>query len=106
MRTSRSRVPAAVNDDASFDDVPFPNMAWIGDVQAEVVLDAAIAGEDVTDLPDVLAALEMGRLRRDELDDAQARLVAVAVAAGVSWADLGRLLGVSRQAVQQRYGRG
>jgi hypothetical protein len=43
---------------------------------------------------------------RRELDAAIARTVAAARAAGETWPALARVLGVSPQAVQQRYGRG
>ena len=41
-----------------------------------------------------------------ELDDAISQAVAGLRAAGYSWADIAARLGVTRQAVQQRWGRG
>lgn len=42
---------------------------------------------------------------RRRLDERQSELVRQARAEGVAWAEIGRLLGVTGQAVSQRYGR-
>lgn len=42
---------------------------------------------------------------RDEVDAAMVAAVADLQAHGYSWADIGRVLGITRQAAQQRYGR-
>ena len=50
------------------------------------------------------AAIELGRELTDLGDALIGRFVADARAAGLSWTDIGRLFGTSKQAVQQRYG--
>jgi hypothetical protein len=52
----------------------------------------------------VLRRLEAMKRRRVEIDSAMAGAVTAARAAGASWATVGAALGVSAQAVQQRYG--
>lgn len=51
----------------------------------------------------VRQGLREGLKRRHELDAEQARLVHEGRAVGLSWVELGRLLGVSGQAVSMRY---
>ena len=51
-------------------------------------------------LRQVQAAADHLRVARERQDDA----VVAARAQGATWSDLGRALGVSHQAVQQRYG--
>ncbi len=62
---------------------------------------AARAGEPATRLG---AAIELGRELTDLGDVLIGRFVAEARAAGLSWTEIGRLFGTSKQAVQQRYG--
>jgi Clp amino terminal domain, pathogenicity island component len=50
------------------------------------------------------AAIELGRELTDLGDALIGRFVADARAAGLSWTEIGRLFGTSKQAVQQRYG--
>src|SRR5919202_6151759 len=50
------------------------------------------------------AAIELGREVTDLGDALIGRFVAEARAAGLSWTEIGRLFGTSKQAVQQRYG--
>jgi hypothetical protein len=50
------------------------------------------------------AAIELGRELTDLGDALIGRFVAEARAAGLSWTEIGRLFGTSKQAVQQRYG--
>src|SRR5918911_3184239 len=50
------------------------------------------------------AAIELGGELTALSDDLIGRFVAAARAAGISWADIGRRFGTSKQAVQQRYG--
>jgi hypothetical protein len=50
------------------------------------------------------AAIELGRELNDLGDALIGRFVAEARAAGLSWTEIGRLFGTSKQAVQQRYG--
>lgn len=50
------------------------------------------------------AAIELGRELTDLGDAVIGRFVAEARAAGLSWTEIGRLFGTSKQAVQQRYG--
>jgi hypothetical protein len=50
------------------------------------------------------AAIELGRELTDLVDALIGRFVAEARAAGLSWTEIGRLFGTSKQAVQQRYG--
>ena len=50
------------------------------------------------------AAIELGRELSDLGDALIGRFVAEARAAGLSWTEIGRLFGTSKQAVQQRYG--
>lgn len=54
---------------------------------------------------DVGTELERLARRRRALDVQQAQLVARARAENVGWAEIGRRLGVTGQAVQMRYGR-
>jgi len=62
---------------------------------------AARAGEPDARLG---AAIEVGRELTDLGDALIGRFVAEARAAGLSWTEIGRLFGTSKQAVQQRYG--
>lgn len=50
------------------------------------------------------AAIELGRDLTDLGDALIGRFVAEARAAGLSWTEIGRMFGTSKQAVQQRYG--
>jgi hypothetical protein len=50
------------------------------------------------------AAIELGREMTDLGDELIGRFVLDARAAGLSWTEIGRLFGTSKQAVQQRYG--
>ena len=50
------------------------------------------------------AAIELGRELTDVGDALIGRFVSEARAAGLSWTEIGRLFGTSKQAVQQRYG--
>jgi hypothetical protein len=50
------------------------------------------------------AAIELGRELTDLGDALIGQFVAEARAAGLSWTEIGRLFGTSKQAVQQRYG--
>lgn len=52
---------------------------------------------------DPLTALGLLATRRRELDEVEARLVEQLRAVGVTWAVIGRALGVSGQAVSMRY---
>jgi hypothetical protein len=52
------------------------------------------------------AAIELGRQLTELGDELIGRHVAEARAAGLSWTEIGRMFGTSRQAVQQRYGVG
>lgn len=60
-------------------------------------LDEALADDPAT------ALIAVHRLRTDELPWIEHRAVVRARHAGWSWARIGRLLGCSRQAVQQKY---
>jgi Clp amino terminal domain, pathogenicity island component len=51
------------------------------------------------------AAIELSRRLTERSDELVERFVAEARAAGVSWTEIGRLFGTSKQAAQQRYGR-
>ncbi|MFV0426185.1 MAG: AsnC family protein [Beutenbergiaceae bacterium] len=53
-----------------------------------------------------LAALAQVRARRHELERAEAALVRRARAAGYSWQHIAIAVGVSKQAVHRKYGRG
>lgn len=53
------------------------------------------------DLPDLLQAL---RMLRDTADSALVDVVRDARAQGMSWDEIGRWTGVTKQAAQQRYG--
>src|ERR671932_506802 len=57
-----------------------------------------------TPLTRLRTAIELGRELNDLADDLIGRYVAEARAAGVSWTEIGRAFGTSKQAVQQRYG--
>jgi hypothetical protein len=50
------------------------------------------------------AAIELGRELSDLGDALIGRFVAEARGAGISWTEIGRMFGTSKQAVQQRYG--
>lgn len=54
------------------------------------------------DLGDELGAVRLVELAADQV---RRRIIAQARAAGNSWADIGAVLGVTKQAAQQRYGR-
>jgi hypothetical protein len=79
----------------SLDAVELPTL----DELAAVV--EARAGEPAARLG---AAIELGREVTDLGDALIGRFVADARAAGLSWTEIGRLFGTSKQAVQQRYG--
>lgn len=65
---------------------------------------AAEAGDAVTDQPDsLLGALAHLAEMAERVDWALLSLVAEARARGVSWSAVGRSLGVSKQAAQQRF---
>lgn len=55
--------------------------------------------------PPGVALADLARLRRD-LDRGMAALVEVMRAEGASWSQVGRVLGTTRQAATQRFGRG
>jgi hypothetical protein len=52
---------------------------------------------------DLLSRLDQVRHAEDELAEARRRLVAEARAVGASWGQIGRALGISRQAAWERY---
>lgn len=69
----------------------------------------ALSGSGVSEPEDVSPGerlVRLGRLarRRRDLERELAQEVAAASAAGISYAEIGRVLSVSRQAVRQRYG--
>ena len=71
-----------------------PPMATLAPVPAPVLA----AGADLLD------ALDRLRVARREVESSVAVAVASARSAGRSWTEIGARLGVSAQAVQQRYG--
>lgn len=58
-------------------------------------------GRDITSAADVLTSI---RQARRELDYAEAFAVDTLRAKGATWADIGELFGITKQAAQQRYG--
>jgi hypothetical protein len=61
-------------------------------------------GADPSPAARLEAAIELGRDLTDLGDALIGRYVAQARAAGLSWTEIGRVFGTSKQAVQQRYG--
>lgn len=51
-----------------------------------------------------LVRLSGQRIKREEIDRMTTAIVAEARKAGLTWAEIGTALGVSKQAAQQRYG--
>jgi hypothetical protein len=95
-------------------------VAWLTRLQCQVNLDAVERGRPPTidELAAIVearagepaatarlgTAIELGRELTDLGDALIGRFVAEARAAGLSWTEIGRLFGTSKQAVQQRYG--
>lgn len=78
--------------------------AAVGPVQPAPAVPRAAAPARLAEDLDVGAALERARRDRDALERRQERLVAAARRDGMAWAEIGRRLGRTGQAVQMRYG--
>ncbi len=59
--------------------------------------------EALADAPNALAALDAGRRLRERAEEIERDLVLAARTAGVSWAKIGKLYGMSKQGAQQRF---
>jgi hypothetical protein len=70
---------------------------------AAAVIAAVVAGD--ADAPRPMSAVAATDALQEALDDARRVTVAQARAAGHTWAEIGALLHISRQAAQQRFGR-
>ncbi|MDT0156588.1 hypothetical protein Q9R19_03000 [Microbacterium sp. ARD32] len=85
--------------------------ALADDIARAVLADAGLAQDDGADAPPpdaeaFLALIASSAAAEREIATLLQRSVASARAAGVSWARIGGELGMTRQAAQQRFGRG
>lgn len=61
---------------------------------------------DATEHADLLSGLTAAARARKDLDQVEATLVAQAREKGLSWAQIAEAIGVTKQAIHQRYGGG